>query len=103
MGEIYLQLGDEEKSRRAHESALEMVERQLAVNPQDALHGPTHVEQLARIYTLVDEYDKALEQLDRLFSIPGWYTPEWIDTDPEYDPLRGHPRYEEVLGKHRAK
>jgi len=138
-GELYLQLGDEEKSRRAYESALEIVERQLAVNPQDArlhsslgliyagmgmkqeailegreavrlyppekdaLHGPTHVEDLARIYTMVGEYDQALEQIDRFLSLPNWTTAEWIDIDPRYDALRRHPRYQEVLGKHRAK
>ncbi|MGB5162320.1 MAG: protein kinase [Thermoanaerobaculia bacterium] len=138
-GELYLQLGDEEKSRRAYESALGMVKRQMAVNPQDArlhsslgliyagmgrkeeairegreavrlyppekdaLHGPTHVEDLARIYTMVGEYDQALEQIDRFLSLPNWTTAEWIDIDPRYDALRQHPRYEEVLGKHRAK
>jgi TolB-like protein/tRNA A-37 threonylcarbamoyl transferase component Bud32/Flp pilus assembly protein TadD len=138
-GELYLQLGDEEKSRRAYESALEIVEQQLAVNPQDArlhsslgliyagmgmkeeairegreavrlyppekdaLHGPTHVEDLARIYTMVGEYDEALEQIDRFLSLPTWTTAEWVDVDPRYDALREHPRYEEVLGKHRAK
>ncbi len=137
-GEAYLRLGDQEKSRQAYESALEIAQRQLAVNPEDArlhsalgqiyaglgrkdeairageeavklyppekdaLHGPTHVEELARIYTQVGEYDKALEQLDRLFSIPTWYTPGWITIDPNYDALRDHPRYEEVLGKYRA-
>jgi len=137
-GELYLQLGDEEESRQAYQSALELVERQLAVNPQDArlhsslgliyagmgmkeeairegreavglyppekdaLHGPTHVEDLARIYTMVGEPDEALEQIERFLSIPNWTTAEWIDIDPRYDALRDHPRYEEVLGKYRS-
>jgi len=97
LGLIYAGLGRKEEAIRAGEEAV-----RLYPPEKDALHGPTHVEELARIYTQVGEYDRALEQIDRLLSIPNWVTAAWIDLAPSYDPLRQHPRYSQVLAKHRT-
>jgi tetratricopeptide (TPR) repeat protein len=52
---------------------------------------------LARIYTMVGEYDAALDRLGYLLSIPGELTPAWLRIDPTWDPLRGHLRFQRVL------
>ena len=43
--------------------------------------------QLARIYLLVGEYDKALDQLEPLLGIPYYLSPAWLRVDPTFDPL----------------
>jgi hypothetical protein len=53
--------------------------------------------QLARIYLLVGEYDKALDQLEPLLGIPYYLSPAWLRVDPTFDPLRRHPRFQRLL------
>jgi serine/threonine-protein kinase len=52
---------------------------------------------LARIYTMVGEYDAALDRLEYLVSIPGELTPAWLRIDPTWDPLRRHPRFQRLV------
>ena len=96
-GLILTRLGREEEAIAEGEEAV-----RLYPPERDALHGPTHVEQLARIYARVGEPELAFEQIDRLLSIPNVFTPGLFDIEPSYDELREHPRYEEVLGKYRT-
>ena len=52
---------------------------------------------LARIYTMVGESDVAVQRVERLLSLPGFLTREWLRMDPTYDPLRSHPRFQRLL------
>ena len=56
--------------------------------------------ELAVIYTIVGEYDAALEEIEYLLSIPSWYSVHDVRLDPQFDPLRDHPRYEALLKKY---
>ena len=49
--------------------------------------------------TMVGEADTAVSRLEYLLSIPGWLTPAWLRIDPAWDPLRGHPRFQKLVGK----
>ena len=66
---------------------------------REAFRGYRHEHDLARIYTMVGEYDTAVSRLEYLLSIPGWLTPAWLRIDPAWDPLRGHPRFQKLVGK----
>jgi len=59
--------------------------------------GPYLQHQLARIYLLVGEPEKALDQLEPLLKIPYYLSPDWLRSDPTFDPLRGNPRFERLL------
>ncbi len=59
--------------------------------------GPLRVEFLALIYTMVGEFDAAIEQLEYLLSIPSFQSVPAIETNPNWDPLRDHPRYRELI------
>ncbi|HMA53602.1 MAG TPA: protein kinase, partial [Acidobacteriota bacterium] len=63
----------------------------------DAYVGAYIQHQLVRIYTILGEKDKAIDWLGPLLSNPYFLSPEWLRIDPNFDPLRGDPRFEALL------
>ena len=61
-------------------------------------YGAPYVEhQLARIYIMVGEPEKALDHLEPLLKIPYYLSPGWLRIDPTFDPLRKNPRFQKLL------
>ena len=86
-------LGEKEEAIREGKRALEL-------NPlsKDAFGGfPYNQHQLVRIYTLVGEPEKALDQLGLLLKIPYLLSPGWLKIDPNFDPLRKNPRFQKLV------
>ena len=71
----------------------------LAMQPitKDAYRGAAHQHELARIYILVGEPDKALDQLEPLLKVPYYLSPGWLRIDPDFDPLRNNPRFQKLV------
>src|SRR5262245_9596662 len=80
------------------EEAIREGERGVSLSPvaKDAEEGPYFQYELARIYTLVGEPEKALDQLDPLLKIPSDLSPGWLKIDPNFDPLRKNPRFQRL-------
>ena len=74
-------------------------ERGVALQPmtRDAYVGPYIQQQLARIYLLVGEPEKALDQLEPLLRVPHTLSPGWLRIDPTWDALRTHPRFQKLI------
>jgi TolB-like protein/Tfp pilus assembly protein PilF len=74
-------------------------ERGLALLPvsRDAFGGSYNQHQLLRIYLLVGEPNKALDQLESLLKMPYYLSPGWLKIDPTFDALRGNPRFERLI------
>jgi tetratricopeptide (TPR) repeat protein len=64
---------------------------------KDAYQGAYIQHQLARIYIMVGEPDKALDQLTPLLGLPYYLTPRWLGIDPEFEPLRSNPRFQRLM------
>jgi TolB-like protein/Flp pilus assembly protein TadD len=64
---------------------------------QDAYGGAYYQLQLARIYLLVGEPEKALDQLEPLLRMPYYLSPGWLRIDPTFDPLRSNPRFKKLV------
>jgi TolB-like protein len=64
---------------------------------RDAYNGPYNQHQLARIYLLVGEPEKALDQLEPLLKMPYYLSPGWLKIDPTFAPLRGNARFERLV------
>ncbi|MGH9366058.1 MAG: TPR end-of-group domain-containing protein, partial [Thermoanaerobaculia bacterium] len=81
------------------EEAVREGERAVALVPiaKDAYVGPYYQHQLARIYMLVGEPEKALDQLEPLLKIPYVLSPGWLEIDPNFDPLRKNPRFQKLV------
>ena len=82
------------------ELALQEAQKAAALMPvsKDAYDGPYIQHQLVRIYMLVGDPEKALDQLEPLLKIPYYLSPGWLKIDPNFDPLRGNPRFQKLVG-----
>jgi serine/threonine-protein kinase len=80
-------------------AAIREGQRGVALSPisRDAFVGPYVQHQLARIYLLVGEPEKALDQLEPLLKMPCYLSSGWLRIDPNFAPLRGNPRFERLV------
>ncbi len=81
------------------EGAIADGERAIATLPisLDAFDGPGLATDLAAIYAQVGEKDRAIELLSSLRGVPMAATPATLRVEPEWDPLRGDSRFEQLL------
>jgi TolB-like protein/Flp pilus assembly protein TadD len=95
LGIAYAGLGRKEDAIREGNRGVE-----LSPVSKDAMMGLSRVWNLAEIYTTVGEYDAALEEIEYLFSVPSYMSVPLLRLDPIWDPLRDHPRYQDLLEKY---
>ena len=62
-----------------------------------ATSGPYIQHQLARIYIVAGEPDKAIDQLEALLKMPYFLSPGWLRIDPNFAPLKGNPRFRRLI------
>ncbi len=89
---IDAELGDKEKAIREGRTACDMVPVS-----KDAFDGVRLITILASIYALTGEKDLALEHLATVSKIPCGPTYGALRLDPEWDSLRGDPRFEKIV------
>ena len=65
---------------------------------KDAVNGAEILYFFAAICARTGEYDLAIEQLETLAKIPAGVSYGEIRLDPNWDPLRGNPRFEKIAG-----
>ena len=52
---------------------------------------------MAVVYAQAGEIENAIDELEVALSVPNFASPAWFRMDPLFDPLRGNPRFEELL------
>ncbi|CAN5502432.1 hypothetical protein BH20VER3_BH20VER3_04530 [soil metagenome] len=92
LGLIDAMLGRPEQAIAAGLRAVE-----LLPSAKDALDGPLLATNLAVIYTQVGERERALNELERLVSLPGGPTRGTLRVEPQWDALRDEPRFQKLL------
>ena len=92
LGVAYAGLVRKEDAIREGKLAVEL----LPVS-KDTMRGPYRVEDLARIYVMVGEFDAAIDQLVFLLSRPGMMSIPLLRLDPAWAPLRDHPRFKKLI------
>lgn len=72
-----------------------MIERALGLAPNDG--GVLH--NAACYYSNIGEVDKAIETFERRMQATGTIYREWVDQDSDFDNIRHHPRFIELVEK----
>jgi TolB-like protein/cytochrome c-type biogenesis protein CcmH/NrfG len=90
---IYAVLGQKD-------AAIKEAERAIALLPsgKDAVDGPRVEENLAFVEVVVGDKDGAIPRLQHLLQIPydNCLTPALLRLNPQWDPLRGDPRFQKL-------
>jgi serine/threonine-protein kinase len=92
LGLAYAGLGRKEDAIREGELAVELLPMS-----KEAWRGAYRLEDLARIYTMVGEYDAAIDQLESLLAVPSPLSVPLLGMDPTWNPLRDQPRFRGLL------
>ena len=91
-------LGRKEEAIREARQAVELV-----TIAKDSLNAPALVANLALVYAWTGEHDRALEQLEKVATLPG-YGPTYGDLllNPRWDDLRGDKRFDKIVAAAKA-
>jgi hypothetical protein len=92
---VYAGLGRKEDAIRA---AKKWVER-FPISEEPWNRGPGALEVLALAYAAVGEHDAALDEIENLLAIPSHLSVWELRMNPDWDPLRDHPRFKKLVGE----
>jgi TolB-like protein/Tfp pilus assembly protein PilF len=95
LGIAYAGLGRKKEAIEAGEKAVEL----LPIS-KEAWSGTDRMEDLARIYVMTREYEKAVERIELLLSIPGMLSSNLLQLDPVWKPLWDHPDFIRLIEKY---
>ncbi|MBA7649748.1 Serine/threonine-protein kinase PknD [subsurface metagenome] len=97
LGRAYAFLGRKDDAVREGNQAVN-----LYPVSKDAMAGPGYVSKLADILIIIGEYDRAVEQLEYLMSIPAGQdlSLNLLQLDLRYDPIRDYPRFKRLIKKY---
>jgi TolB-like protein/tetratricopeptide (TPR) repeat protein len=87
-GTVLALLGKREAAVREGERAVRLA--RIDVEENWALYS------LSLTHTRLGNTEPAIEALERLLKVPNWVTSGWLRLDTNFDPLRGHARFEKL-------
>jgi TolB-like protein/Flp pilus assembly protein TadD len=99
---LYSSLGIAYAGLGRKDEAIQAGQRGVDLMPitKDFYRGIFRLEDLARIYTMVEEYDKALEILNKLLSKPGLISVNLLKKDPAWEKLWDRDDFNKMLNDH---
>ena len=55
---------------------------------------------MAYVQLRAGNLEEALDQLEKVLSVPSYHSTKWVEADPMWEPARDHPRYKEIIAKY---
>lgn len=92
LGVAYAGLGRKEEAVRSGMRAVELLPIE-----KEAWRGTYRLADLARIYTMTGDQEKAIDVLERLLSIPSDLSRVWLKIDPTWNALRSNNRFQKLI------
>jgi tetratricopeptide (TPR) repeat protein len=92
LGMIDAGLGRKEEALREGRRSCEL----LPIS-KDAIDGVASAVNLAQIYAWTGEKDLAIEQIEAVERVPNYLSYGFLNLRPEWDSLRGDPRFEKIV------
>jgi len=101
---LYASLGISHAGLGNRNEAIKYARKAVELLPisKEAWRGTYRVQEMARTYVMVGEYDLALEQLEILLNHPGIISTKLLQLDPVWKPLQDHPGFIELINKYQA-
>jgi len=96
LGIVYARLGKVDAAIREGKRAVELLPPE-----RDAYFGVDNVANLARIYAAGGQAAPAVEQIRRVQALPSRLTAAFLRVDPDWDPIRHDPAFQQVLARGR--
>jgi tetratricopeptide (TPR) repeat protein len=98
-GQLQVLLGTALAYAGRDREAIDHGKRGVALVPleRSSTLGSYALHQLARIYIVTGDQEKAIDLLEQLLKIPYDLTPAWLRIDPTFDPLRKDPRFQKLV------
>jgi serine/threonine-protein kinase len=97
LGLAYAGLGMKEKAIQTAKKAVELE----PIDKNAWVWGaPDRHKWLAYVYSMVGEYDNALDEIELLLSTPYHFTTWNLKLNPFWDPMRDHPRFQKLINKY---
>jgi TolB-like protein/elongation factor P hydroxylase len=98
LGRSYALAGNKEEAIKCGEKALEL--KPLSM---DAYQNPCREQEMMEIYILTGDYNRAMDKMEYLLSIPSWLSRGDLIADPLFDKLRDLPRFKKIVESVRNK
>ncbi len=95
LGKAYAGLARKEDAIREGKKAMKMVPISV-----DKFMAPGYIIDMAEIYTILGDYDQALNEIEEVLAMPFSFSAKSLALNPSWDPLRSHPRYKQIVTKY---
>jgi serine/threonine protein kinase/tetratricopeptide (TPR) repeat protein len=92
LGIAYAGLGNKEKAVQYGNQGVELLPIE-----KEAWRGSFRLLELAEIYVMVGEHEKALDLIEQLLSIPSELSPVYLKLDPVWRPLKSNKRFQKLV------
>ncbi|HYQ86346.1 MAG TPA: protein kinase [Bacteroidota bacterium] len=96
LGIAYAGLGRKDDAIREGKHAVDLMPAS-----KEAVIGPLRLQDLAQICVMAGDQDLAIDQLEKLLSMPSWVSRSLLRIDPAWKPLQNNARFQKLVAENK--